>query len=111
MTTTSRLDFGSGLDVDPAYQWDTKHKLFSLAKECAPTSALLVYCSVQHVGKMLFILFHRCNIFHKIIQRIAIWLVESQAVNLSCDTNYVTYVKGLFISSKCNHFLGAQLCR
>ena len=39
---TSWLDFGSGPDGDPAYQWDTKHKLFSLAEVCALPSALLV---------------------------------------------------------------------
>ena len=30
MTRTSRFDFGSGPDTDPAYQWDTKRKLFSV---------------------------------------------------------------------------------
>ena len=41
MTTTSRFDFGSGLDPDPAYQWDTKRQLFSLAEVHALPSAVL----------------------------------------------------------------------
>ena len=42
MTRTSRFDFGSGPDPDPAYQWDTKRKLFSLAEVCALPSDVLV---------------------------------------------------------------------
>ena len=34
LTRTSRFDFGSGLDSDQTYQWDTKCKLFSLAEIC-----------------------------------------------------------------------------
>ena len=43
---TSRLDFGSCLDPDPAYQWDrdTKCKLFSLMEVCALPSAVRVIC-------------------------------------------------------------------
>ena len=43
VTRTSRLDFGSGLDADQTYQWETKHKLFSLAEVCALPSAILVF--------------------------------------------------------------------
>ena len=35
VTRTIRIDFGSDPDLDPAYQWDTKCKLFSLAEVCA----------------------------------------------------------------------------
>ena len=43
MTRTSRLDFGSGPDPDPAFQWEKKkRKLFSLAEVCALPSAILV---------------------------------------------------------------------
>ena len=35
VTRTSRFEFGSSPDADPAYQWDTKCKLFSLAEVCA----------------------------------------------------------------------------
>ena len=42
VTITSRLDFGSGPDADLAYQWDTKHKLFSLVEVCALPCANLV---------------------------------------------------------------------
>ena len=31
-----------GLDKEPAYQWDTKRKLFSLAEVCTPPSAITV---------------------------------------------------------------------
>ena len=30
-----------GLDADPAYQWETKHKMFSLAEVCAPIAILV----------------------------------------------------------------------
>ena len=43
MTRTSRLDFGSAPDSDPAHRCDTKRKLFSLAEVCAPPSAVLVF--------------------------------------------------------------------
>ena len=43
VTKTSRLDFGKDPDLDPAYQWDTKHKLFSLAEVGALQNAVLVY--------------------------------------------------------------------
>ena len=42
VTRTSGLDLGSGLDADPAYQWDTKHKLFNLVEVCALPSAVIV---------------------------------------------------------------------
>ena len=42
MTGTSRFDFGSSPNPDPAYQWDTKRKLIRLAEVCAPLSAVLV---------------------------------------------------------------------
>ena len=42
MTRTSSFDFGSGLDEDPAYQWNTKCKPFSRAEVRALTSAILV---------------------------------------------------------------------
>ena len=42
MTRTSRFDFGSGLNPDPANQWDTKCKLFSMAEVCTLPSAVLV---------------------------------------------------------------------
>ena len=42
MTRTSRFDFGSGPDADPAYKFDTKCKLFSLAEVCALPSAVLI---------------------------------------------------------------------
>jgi len=42
VTRMSRFDFGSGLDPDPASQWDAKRKLFSLVEVCAPPSAVLV---------------------------------------------------------------------
>ena len=32
VTRTSRLDFGSGPEANPAYGWDAKRKLFSLAE-------------------------------------------------------------------------------
>ena len=41
MIITSRLNFSSGPNPDPAYQWDTKRKLISLAEVCSPPSALL----------------------------------------------------------------------
>ena len=49
MTRTSRLDFGSGLDpdTDPAYQWDAKRKLFSLAEVHARPNAALVEATLQ----------------------------------------------------------------
>ena len=43
MTRTSQFDFGSGLDPDLAYQWDTKCKPFSLTEVCALPSAALTY--------------------------------------------------------------------
>ena len=42
MTRTSRFDFSSSLNPDPAYQCDTKHKLISLTEVCALPNALLV---------------------------------------------------------------------
>ena len=42
VTRTSWFDFGSGLD--PAYQWDTKHELFSVVEECSLLRAILVLC-------------------------------------------------------------------
>ena len=40
---TSQYDFCSGPDADPAYQWDTKCKLFSLVEVCALPGAILDY--------------------------------------------------------------------
>jgi len=42
VTRTRRFDFGSGPDGDPAYQWDSKRKLLSLAEVCALPSAVLI---------------------------------------------------------------------
>jgi len=39
VTRTSRFDFGSGPDPDPAYQWDIK--LFILAEVCTLPSDVL----------------------------------------------------------------------
>ena len=44
MTRTIRLGFGEGPDPDPAYQWDTKRKVFSLAEVCTPPSVIVVTC-------------------------------------------------------------------
>ena len=35
MTGTSRFDFGSGPNPDPAYRWDTKRELFTMS--CVPS--------------------------------------------------------------------------
>ena len=43
VTRTSRLDFGSGTDPDPAYHWDTKRKLSSLVEVCTLLNAVLVH--------------------------------------------------------------------
>ena len=43
MTRTSRFDFSSGPNPDPAYQWDTKRKVISLVEVCALPSALVVF--------------------------------------------------------------------
>ena len=43
MTRTSWLDFCYVPNSDPAFQWDTEHKLFSLADVCTPPSAVLVF--------------------------------------------------------------------
>ena len=48
MTRTSSFDFGSRPNPDPAYQWDTKRKLFSLADVCAPPYAVIVHFCVFH---------------------------------------------------------------
>jgi len=45
--STRQFDFGSGPDLDQAYQWNTKPKLFSLVVVCAPPNAVLV-CFVFH---------------------------------------------------------------
>ena len=50
MTRTSGLDFGS----DPAHQWDTKRKLFSLAEVDAPPSAVIVVVLECHDNKPVF---------------------------------------------------------
>ena len=34
VTRTSQFDFGSGLDPDTTFQWDTRHKLFNLVEVC-----------------------------------------------------------------------------
>ena len=52
MTRTRRLDFGSGPDPDPAYQWDTKRKLFSLVEVCVLRSAVPVYIEIHDPFKM-----------------------------------------------------------
>ena len=55
VTRTSRLDF-EGPDADPAYQWDTKCKLFSLAVVCALPSADLVWgCFNMHIEHIMHI--------------------------------------------------------
>ena len=41
VTTTSQFDSGSGPNPNPAYQWDTKRKLFSLAEVCTLPSETL----------------------------------------------------------------------
>ena len=45
---TNRLDFDEYPDPDPAYQWDTKRKLFSLAEVSALPSAVLCYYYKKH---------------------------------------------------------------
>jgi len=50
MTRTSRFDFGSGTDPEPAFQWDTKCKLFSLVKVSSLPSALLVCNTTPNLG-------------------------------------------------------------
>jgi len=54
VTITGQFDFGSGTDPDLAYQWETKCKLFSLAKVCAlPLQSVfyvLVKCSLGLVA-------------------------------------------------------------
>ena len=47
MTRTSQLDFGSGPDADPAYQWDRQRKLFSLAEGCTPPRAVLLCIAID----------------------------------------------------------------
>ena len=42
MRRTSGLYFDEDLDADPAHQWDTKRKLFSMAEVYGPPSAVLV---------------------------------------------------------------------
>ena len=49
MTRMSQLNFSSGLNPDPAYKWDTKLKLISLAEGCALPSAFLVYILVNMI--------------------------------------------------------------
>ena len=51
MTRTSRFDFGSGPNPDPAYQWDTKCKLFNLAEVCALPNAVLVMKEIVTVWR------------------------------------------------------------
>ena len=46
VTRTRQLDFGSGPDSDPAYQWDSVPKLFSMAEVCALPSA--IHCPKQN---------------------------------------------------------------
>ena len=43
VTRTSRLDFGSVPDPDPAYHWATKREMFSLMEVSALSSAALVF--------------------------------------------------------------------
>ena len=40
----SRLDLGSAPDTDPAYHWNTKRKLFSLAEMCSLPSGRSSSC-------------------------------------------------------------------
>ena len=49
MRRTNRLEFGEGPDQDPAYQWDTKCKLFSLVEVCALPSVVLVGYEVDFI--------------------------------------------------------------
>ena len=42
MTRMNGLNFGEDPDADLAYQWDTKHKVFSQAEVRATLSAVLV---------------------------------------------------------------------
>ena len=56
MTRTSQFDFGLGPDADPAYQCDTKRKLFSAAEVCALTSAVPFWVCVAPVYTLRLIL-------------------------------------------------------
>ena len=51
MTRTSRFDFSSGPDPDPACWWDTKREPFSLAEVCAPLSVVLVSLIFVYLSK------------------------------------------------------------
>ena len=51
MTRTRRLDFGSGPDADPAYQWETKRKL---AEVCTLRSTVLVIHVLLMTGSLDF---------------------------------------------------------
>ena len=46
VTRTSQLGIVSSPDPDPAYQWDTKRKLFNLAEVCAQPSTVLVLIAI-----------------------------------------------------------------
>jgi len=57
VTSTNRLDFVSALDADPAYQWDTKHKLFNLVEVCALLSTVLVLYGMKFILLLFVILY------------------------------------------------------
>uniref|UniRef100_A0A8C4Q1P5 ATPase AAA-type core domain-containing protein n=1 Tax=Eptatretus burgeri TaxID=7764 RepID=A0A8C4Q1P5_EPTBU len=51
VTRTNRFDFGSGLDPDPPYQWDTKCKLFSLVEVWCPTVSTDILLQLSYLFK------------------------------------------------------------
>ena len=55
MTRTSRLDFVSGPDPDPADQWDTKRKLFSRVEVYFLQSAFLIADYICGLLKLSYI--------------------------------------------------------
>ena len=52
-TRTNGFYFGYDWDADPAYQWDIKCKLFSLAEVCARPSAVPVDAWNGLLGKLV----------------------------------------------------------
>ena len=54
MTRINKFEFGSSPDPEPAYQWDTKRKLFSVEEVCAPPSAVLITFATEGEGGYVF---------------------------------------------------------
>ena len=68
-----RFESGSDSDTDPAYQWDTKRKLFSLVEVYTLLSAVLVTSTTEGEGGYVFTPF--CLLIAGILQISAIMLV------------------------------------